>query len=660
MALQQLNEEQIRTWTRAQKDEWWFKNVYRGDMPQLTFRSALTGFLLGGILSATALYIAAKSGVNIGVGLTSVILAFALFRILSKTGVAKDFTILENNCAQSIATAAGYMTMPMVAPITAYMLVTGQIIPWWHMLIWMVVCSILGVLVAFPLKRRFINEDQLPFPEGRACGVVLDTLYSGDGKEGMRQARLLGLTTLWAGAYQFLISDGWMKLLQFKVLQMDKWAGMTEAWHLQERIDTYYYQLAVKYDLWIPKILGVDFRALGLRLTVDAAMFGVGGLMGIRVASSLLLGSLLNFALLGPLMIQRGDIVERIAPNGKLVPISRVEILNQWGLWWAVSIMVVGSIVTLAAKPEIFTSLFKSLGKQKSVAKGPDILAHIELPLMVSYIGIPAFSLLGAWLNLSFFGVPMVLTFAALPLVFLLAVICANSMALTSWSPTGALSKITQITMGVIDRTNPASNMIPAGMTAEVASNASNLLSDITPGYMLGAKPRQQAIGHVIGIISGALACIPIYYLLFLPADAQGMRDTATIVSDRFSHPSAMQWKGMAELIAKGVSSLPTSAIIAMVVAALAALVIEGGKMITKGKIPLSAVAIGLGVVLPPEACLAMWLGAAAFWWMGRKHPEPGTSGHQFWVEGCEPICAGLISGAALMGIGNALLNVML
>jgi uncharacterized oligopeptide transporter (OPT) family protein len=60
------------------------------------------------------------------------------------------------------------------------------------MMIWMVVCSVLGVLVAFPLKRRFINEDQLPFPEGRACGVVLDTLYSGDGKEGMRQANCWG------------------------------------------------------------------------------------------------------------------------------------------------------------------------------------------------------------------------------------------------------------------------------------------------------------------------------------------------------------------------------------------------------------------------------------------------------------------------------------
>ena len=43
-----------------------------------------------------------------------------------------------------------------------------------------------------------------------------------------------------------------------------------------------------------------------------------------------------------------------------------------------------------------------------------------------------------------------------------------------------------------------------AGITAEVASNASNLLMDIKPGYMLGAKPRQQAIGHVLGIFAGA------------------------------------------------------------------------------------------------------------------------------------------------------------
>ena len=49
MALLQLTEEQTRTWTREQKDAWWLANVYRGDMPQLTLRSGLTGFLLGGV-----------------------------------------------------------------------------------------------------------------------------------------------------------------------------------------------------------------------------------------------------------------------------------------------------------------------------------------------------------------------------------------------------------------------------------------------------------------------------------------------------------------------------------------------------------------------------------------------------------------------------------
>jgi len=69
---------------------------------------------------------------------------------------------------------------------------------------------------------------------------------------------------------------------------------------------------------------------------------------------------------------------------------------------------------------------------------------------------------------------------------------------------------------------------------------------------------------------------------------------------------------------------------------------------------------VGLGVVLPPDACFAMWLGAMFFWWMGRKKPAPGTRDHAFWVDGCEPICAGLISGAALIGIGNAIVNVLM
>ncbi|MBL8512152.1 MAG: OPT/YSL family transporter, partial [Betaproteobacteria bacterium] len=252
------------------------------------------------------------------------------------------------------------------------------------------------------------------------------------------------------------------------------------------------------------------------------------------------------------------------------------------------------------------------------------------------------------------------LAFISLPLIFVLTVICTNSMALTSWTPTGALSKITQFSMGAIDRTNPASNLIPAGMTAEIASNAANLLSDIKPGYMLGGKPRHQVVGHIIGIFAGLIASIPLFFLLFLPPDANGVRSTTTLISEQFAMPAALQWKGVAELIAKGVSNLPTSAILSMIVAAISAAAIEIARMITKGRFPLSAVSVGLGVVLPPEASFMMWVGALLFWLMGRRHPTPGSKGHNYWVEGCEPICAGLISGAALMGIGNAILNVLI
>ena len=659
MAIKQLSDEQVSSWTRLQKDQWWFTEVYRGDMPQLTLRAAITGFLLGGILSATALYIAGKTGITIGVGLTSVILAFAMFRILSQTGAIDDFTILENNCTQSIATAAGYMVTPLTSGMAAYMMVTTTIVPWWQLMIWNTIISCIGVLVAFPMKRRFINEDQLPFPEGRAAGVVLDALYTGQAEAGMFKARLLAITAGFTGLYQFISSDGWMRLLQFRILRMDKWAGMTEPWYWVERFDSYYYNAAARLNLWIPKILGTDIRQLGLRLTLDAAMLGIGGLMGIRVATSVLLGALVNFAVLAPIMIQRGDIASYTAPSGAVVAISRAEIVNQWALWWGVTMMVVGALVGLFAKPELFTKAFSALRSRGDRSGEADPLRHIELPLWLSFVGVPALSLAGAWLTHAFFGVSWVLALASLPLIFVLTIISTNSMALTSWTPTGALSKITQFTLGAIDRVNPATNLIPATMTAEISSNASNLLSDIKPGYMLGAKPRQQAAGHVVGILAGTLATVPLFFLLFLPRGADGTRSTTTIVSEQFAMPAAMQWKGVADLITNGLSQLPPSAVISMIVAAVLALGFEVARIRSKGAFPLSAVSIGLGVVLPPESCLAMWAGAMVFWWQARKKPVPGSRAHSIWVDGYEPICAGLISGAALVGIGNAIVNVL-
>jgi uncharacterized oligopeptide transporter (OPT) family protein len=674
MALQHLTEEEIRTWTREQKDRWWLTNVYRGHMPQLTWRSAVTGFLLGGVLSATNLYIGAKTGWSLGVGVTSVILAFAMFKAFGKLGIGKDFTILENNAVQSVATAAGYMTAPLISSLTAFMVMTEVVLPWYQIFLWMAVTSILGVLVAFPMKRRFINDEQQPFPEGRACAVVLDSLYPdaplggtknmvddmpqpkvGAGATAHEQwlgnlkAQALFGSAAIAGGIEFLKLEGYQILLQERIL--GRAAGT--AWHLPEKLLGWYYELGAQYSWWVPKIMGTDIRQLGIAPVLDITMFGAGGLTGLRIANSLMIGAFINNAILAPWMISIGEILPKA--DGTF---GRAHLLNTWCLWWGVSIMVAGSLAGLFAKPQIIISAFTGLFAKKAV--DTDVLGHIELPLKVSFVGVPVFAALSVFLNWYWFGINPWFGLLAVPMIIVLTLIAANATGLTSTTPTGSLSKITQFTFGALDRANPATNLITAGMTSEVASNASNLLMDIKPGYMLGAKPRQQAWGHVIGVIGGGIAATFLFFPLFLPHYDAALPLGPQVMTEKFPMPGVEIWKGVAMLIAEGGSALRTSSIIAMVIAAAAGILFEVLRVGTKNRFPISAVAVGLGVVIPVDSSLMMWSGALFFALMTRinKKKDPATTGHGLWIESQEPIAAGLVAGAALTGIGDQLISV--
>src|SRR6516162_10180696 len=106
-------------------------------MPQLTLRAALTGMILGGVLALTNLYIGARTGWSLGVGITSVILSFAFFKVLSKVGLGREMTVLENNAMQSIATSAGYTNAALFSSLAAYTMVTRQIVPVYQVFVWL-------------------------------------------------------------------------------------------------------------------------------------------------------------------------------------------------------------------------------------------------------------------------------------------------------------------------------------------------------------------------------------------------------------------------------------------------------------------------------------------------------------------------------------------
>ncbi len=616
MAIKQLTEQQIREWTLEQKDQWWLDNVYRGNMRQLTVRSAITGALLGSVLSLTNLYIGIKTGWTLGVGITSVILSFAVFKILSSLKLGDEMTVLENNAMQSIATSAGYMTSPLMASLPAYMMVTGRVIPMWEAYWWMVVLGLLGALFAFPLKKRYINDEQLPFPEGYAAGVVLENLHESDGKEGMMKAKILGLGAGVAALIEFLRTEAVLAKMGLKFL------ALPAHW------DDFIYKFAT------PKIGGIPLRELTISLDTSIVMMGTGMLMSIRATGSMLIGAILNYFILAPIMINRGVIEGTGFKN-----------ITMWALWGGAAMMTSASLYSFFASGNTFSSILELFNRKKEKkVKKKDILEDIELPRKVSYIGVPILSIIIMFMGKAFFDIDYWLSAVAIPLVFMFCIMAVKSTGVTAITPGGALGKMTQVTYALLAPGNMGTNLISAGITSEVCLSASNLLMDIKPAYMLGGKPRHQAIGHAIGIFCGGLVAVPVFYMMF-----DG--DISKFSTEQFPMPGATVWRAVAEVLSKGLTALHPTAQVAVIIGAVAGIVFEILGKKTNGRFPIVPVAFGISFVLPFHISLEFFIGSFIFWLMSRRPQEKRTPRFTRAFDNKETIGAGIIAGGSIVGI---------
>jgi uncharacterized oligopeptide transporter (OPT) family protein len=187
-------------------------------------------------------------------------------------------------------------------------------------------------------------------------------------------------------------------------------------------------------------------------------------------------------------------------------------------------------------------------------------------------------------------------------------------------------------------------NVMTAGINGEVALNASNLLMDIKPGYMLGGKPRHQAVGHCLGILAGALVAVPVFYLLI-------KNDVSRITSEDLPMPGAQIWIAVAQVLSSGLSVLPLSTRIAVLLGGVAGVLIEFLNRKSHGRFPVSAMGLGLSFVLKFSDCWAMATGSLLFWILGRKIKNPTSLAAKVFVNNQETACAGVIAGGSIMGI---------
>lgn len=598
--------------TPAEIERQWYEKVYvgRGDrMAQLTLRAVLMGTVLGGILSLTNLYIGLKAGWGFGVAITACIVSYATWNALLKLRLARTpMTILENNCMQSTASAAGYSTgATLVSAFSAYVMINNQSMPFWQMMAWVFVLAVLGVTMAIPMKRQMINTEQLRFPTGTASAVTLQTLYS-EGKKAAKSARALTI-----GAVAAAISQFWMDGLQ---LISAKLAPFTLG-ALVERANT-----AVIGPVWMGRTVFFVW---------DPIFIAGGALMGLRAGASMLLGGTLCWAVFVPIM----------QANGTITGSSFREIV-QWTLWGGVSCMVTSGILAFALQWRSIVAAMGSMGRMfrrgRNVSAAESVMERIETPMSWFFIGQGLALIAVCWLGKVTLGLPVWESALAVIITFFLALVACRVTGETDTTPIGAMGKVTQLLFGALNPGNMNINLMSANITSSAAMASADLLTDLKSGYLLGANPRKQFLAQFAGIFMGTLASVAAFRVLVPNAAALG--------GDQFPAPAAQAWRAVAVALSKGLDALEPVKLWSIAIGgAVGILLVLLPRWFPKQQnwIP-SPAAMGLAWTFHWYYGMLFCLGAVIARLLEKKNPK--LSEAYTW-----PVASGIIAGGSLMGV---------
>jgi OPT family oligopeptide transporter len=610
----------------------WLREVYRGDsMPQLTFRAVFMGLILGSLMAFSNLYVGLKTGWGLGVAITACIMSWAIFRVLR--GVLGEPSILENNCMQSTASAAGYSTgSTLVSAFSAQLMLSGTHLPWYVTMLMVGCLAFLGVFMAIPMKRNMINVEQLPFPSGTAAAETLRSLYS-SGAEAARKARLLFLS-MGAGGVVAWWRDGFADLAdRFKLVWAEKIA-LPSHLPLHTWLRSAGFERAATF---------VDPKGYTFSFEMSSIMLAAGAIMGRRAAVSMLVGAVVCYGVLAPIMANWPTGVG----DAMVIPKLGYRSIVAWSVWGGVSMMTTAALFNFFMQWDTVKRSFSELGSVFSGKKNSDDpMAAIEVPA-TWFAGGSTVATIGCVIALWWaFDINPLLGLLSVVISFVLAIVACRATGETDTTPIGALGKITQLTYGVLIPQNMTANLMTANVTSSIAISSADLLTDLKSGYLLGANPRKQFWAQFAGVFAGTLVAVPGFYLLVPQASMLG--------GEKFPAPAAQVWKAVAELLAKGIEALHPTALWSMVIGGVVGILItilEKKYPNHKHLIP-SPTGMGLAFVIPAWNSISMCLGAVIGDAIAKaRKEEPDNT--------VIPVASGLIAGESLVGVAIAVFGVV-
>ncbi|WP_077928164.1 OPT family oligopeptide transporter [Wohlfahrtiimonas populi] len=623
------------------------------DLKELTVRGIILGALITVVFTASNVYLGLKVGLTFSSAIPAAVISMAVLRFF------KGSTILENNMVQTQASAAG--TLSSVIFVIPGLLMIGywQDFPFW---LTFVVCSaggMLGVLFSIPLRHAMVVKSNLPYPEGVAAAEILKAGCNTDtnegaesSKEGLRDILFGGLVA----SIVTLFSNG------FRVL-----AGSASLWFTQGKA---IFQLPLGFSL---------------------ALLSAGYLVGIISGIAIILGSIIAWFVVVPILSSTGDYgtFTSLADEAMTIWAKDVRFIGAGML----AIAALWTLITLL-KP-VIEGVKMSLGALKDEeGKGvdrteqdlsPKTIFAIMFAMLLILVGTFYVFVQDSGLSA---GIAWTLVVCAVIFAFVMGFLIAAASGYmaglvgSSASPISGIGIVSIIVVSLILLVIGESNgflgtengqhfatalaLFTTTAVLAIACISNDNLQDLKTGYLVHATPWKQQAALLIGCIIGALVIAPILDVLYqaygftgaLPrADMDPTQVLAapqatlmsTIATGIFSHN--LQWTMILIGVGLGVFFIVVDFILG-----------KSGSVLR-----LPALAVGMGIYLPPTITTPIFLGGLLAWFIRHSVKNRMYKGD---VKDFEEtytlvdrkatlIASGLIVGESLVGVLMAVIIVI-
>jgi len=464
------------------------------NLPEFTWKATLFGILFGIIFGAANAYLGLRAGLTISTSIPVAVMTVAAFRALQSAG--HPGSILEANMSQTIGSASSSLASGVIFTLPALFL--WGVAPDLLQMTLLAMCGgLMGILFMIPLRRFLIKGEhgRLPYPEGTACAEVLVANEAG-GENARYVFYGLGIGAF----FKFLTS--WIQLLPGHVSSSIPFLRKGE--------------------------LGMD---------LSAALFGVGYILGPRIATVMVGGGLLAWLIIIPSIAYWGDsFTAPVFPEAEALirNMSPGQLWTRYVRYIGAGAVATAGIITLIRSIPVMVNSFKigatELTHRIDKDGGSAGVERTDNDLPLKFVG---FGLLAIGLVLAFVpqvfgdvggaGIRIVAAICVVIFAFLFVTVASRIVGLVgvTSNPTSGMTIAALLgtsgvflVMGWTDLTGKAAALTVGCVVAIAASIAGDTSQDLKTGYLLGSTPRRQQVGELVGVLTSAtFVCLSVLLL---------------------------------------------------------------------------------------------------------------------------------------------------